>query len=66
MYPQLAGQYAEYLALQLRLFKDDRRGGTPYAHIMRMVAARLTLEQIAAVAAYYASQPSALESRAAQ
>jgi cytochrome c553 len=71
MYPQLAGQYAEYLALQLRLFKDDRRGGTPYAHIMRMVAARLTPEQIAAVAAYYASlppatEPSALESRAAQ
>jgi cytochrome c553 len=71
MYPQLAGQYAEYLALQLRLFKDDRRGGTPYAHIMRMVAARLTPEQVAAVAAYYASlppatEPSALESRAAQ
>jgi cytochrome c553 len=57
MYPHLAGQYAEYLALQLRLFKDDRRGGTPYAHIMRMVAGRLTPAQMRAVAAYYASLP---------
>jgi cytochrome c553 len=57
LYPELAGQYADYLALQLRLFSDDRRGGTPYAHIMRMVAGRLTPEQMGAVAAYYASLP---------
>lgn len=57
IYPTLAGQYAEYLTLQLRLFKEDRRGGTPYAHIMRMVAGRLTPEQMRAVAAYYASLP---------
>jgi cytochrome c553 len=58
MYPELAGQYGDYLALQLQLFKDDRRGGTPYAHIMRMVAGRLKPEQIRALAAYYASLPS--------
>lgn len=61
MYPALAGQYAEYLTLQLRLFKDGFRGGTPYAHIMRMVAARLTPQQMRAAAAYYASLPSVSE-----
>ena len=55
IYPNLAGQHAEYLALQLELFKKDIRGGTPYAHIMRSVAARLTPEQIRDVALYYAS-----------
>ncbi|HXH83711.1 MAG TPA: c-type cytochrome, partial [Candidatus Tectomicrobia bacterium] len=59
IYPELANQYAGYLALQLRLFKDDRRGGTPYAHIMGMVASRLTTDQMRAVAAYYASLPPA-------
>jgi cytochrome c553 len=33
IYPDLAGQYPEYLALQLALFKKGIRGGTPYAHI---------------------------------
>lgn len=55
VYPVLAGQHADYLALQLDLFKTDRRGGTPYAHIMRTVAARLTPDQIRDVALYYAS-----------
>lgn len=54
-YPVLAGQYADYLALQLALFSQGRRGGTPYAHIMRTVADRLTVEQQRQVAAYYAS-----------
>ena len=55
VYPELAGQYADYLALQLTLFKQDVRGGTAYAHIMRTVAGRLTPEQIRAAALYYAS-----------
>lgn len=54
-YPRLAGQYRDYLALQLQLFKADQRGGTPYAHIMRAVAKRLDREQIRDVTAYYAS-----------
>jgi cytochrome c553 len=61
MYPRLAGQYPEYLALQLGLFKADVRGGTAFAHIMRMVAGRLTSEQMRAVALYYASVPPALD-----
>jgi cytochrome c553 len=55
MYPVLAGQYADYLALQLTLFKQEQRGGTAYAHLMRQVAARLSAEQINDVARYYAS-----------
>lgn len=55
IYPNLAGQHAEYLALQLELFQKNIRGGTPYAHIMRSVAGRLTSEQIRDVALYYGS-----------
>lgn len=55
IYPLLAGQYADYLVLQLQLFKEERRGGTAYAHLMRPTAAHLTPEQIRDVALYYAS-----------
>jgi cytochrome c553 len=54
-YPELAGQYVEYLELQLHLFKEGRRGGSPYAHLMRSVAPRLTDDQIRDVARYYAA-----------
>jgi cytochrome c553 len=55
IYPDLAGQYAEYLVLQLMLFKKQHRGGSPYARLMLPVAARLKPEQIRDVALYYAS-----------
>ena len=64
IYPQLAGQYAEYLALQITLFKKGSRGGTPYAHLMRLVASRLTPEQVHDVTRYYASLGSTTESPA--
>lgn len=54
-FPILAGQYENYLELQLELFHDGHRGGTPYAHIMQTIAERMTPEQISDVAAYYAS-----------
>lgn len=54
-YPVLAGQYAGYVALQLHLFQQQHRGGSPYAHLMRPVAARLTPDQMHDVAVYYAS-----------
>ena len=54
-YPSLAGQYADYLALQLDLFKQRRRGGSPYAPIMHHVVGRLEQQHIRDVAAYYAS-----------
>lgn len=54
-YPNLAGQYADYLVLQLELFKSERRGGSAFAHLMEHVASRLSAEQMRDVAAYYAS-----------
>jgi cytochrome c553 len=54
-YPELAGQFADYLVLQLELLKTGRRGGSPYAHVMARVAGRLTPAQMRDAAAYYAS-----------
>ncbi len=54
-YPHLAGQFAEYIKLQLELFKDDRRGGSVYAGLMHPTAEDLTEEQMRDVALYYAS-----------
>ena len=50
-YPVLAGQYAEYLALQLRLFRKEHRGGSEYVRLMHPTAHRLTPEQVRAVSA---------------
>jgi cytochrome c553 len=52
-YPVLAGQFAEYLVLQLELFKRGQRGGSEYAHLMQRTAQQLTAEQMRDVAAYY-------------
>ena len=56
-YPVLAGQYADYLVVQLELFKQEQRGGSAYAHLMRPVASRLTPQQMRDVALYYESLP---------
>src|SRR5690606_3432992 len=53
--PALAGQYAEYLVLQLELLHAKHRGGTERVHLMDEVAPRLTPEQMRDVAAYYES-----------
>lgn len=52
-YPELAGQYPEYLVLQLELFKKKQRGGSSYAHVMQPIAGRLTNQQMQDVALYY-------------
>ncbi|MGQ9424495.1 c-type cytochrome [Gilvimarinus sp. F26214L] len=54
-YPNLSGQGASYLSLQLQLFKAGLRGGSPYAHIMESIAPRLEEAQMEDVAAYYSS-----------
>jgi cytochrome c553 len=54
-YPSLAGQYAEYLVLQLELFAQGKRGGSSYAHVMAHVAPRASEAQRRDVASYYAS-----------
>lgn len=55
LYPQLAGQHAAYIELQLRLFKDGQRGGTEYARIMQTVTRKMTPEDMRVLANYYAS-----------
>lgn len=54
MYPVLNGQRRAYLEMQLELFRDGKRGGSPYAHIMASIAEDLSPEDISAVANYYA------------
>lgn len=54
-YPLLAGQYADYIVLQLQLFQKKIRGGSAYEHLMHPVASRLTEEEMANVAQFYES-----------
>lgn len=56
-FPALAGQHAEYLAGQLRVWQSGGRDSTAYGQIMASIARRLTDEQILDVAAYFASLP---------
>ena len=55
LYPSLAGQHADYLVLQLELFRRGGRGGTRYAHVMERAAAALQDRDIRDLALYYAS-----------
>jgi cytochrome c553 len=59
-YPLLAGQYADYLVVQLEQFAGDHRGGSEYAHLMQRVAPRMSRAEMEAVAAYYAQAAGAL------
>ena len=52
-YPRLGGQFAEYVAAQLKGFKDGARSNDANG-VMRGVAARMTEREIAAVAQYAA------------
>src|SRR5690242_215220 len=56
--PNLAAQRASYIEAQLKFFKDGTRkepGAVSRAAIMNAIAAQLGLEEIANVAAYFAS-----------
>jgi cytochrome c553 len=57
LYPSLAGQPADYLAGQIRLWQQGVRGGTPAAEIMARLADGLRPDEIDAVAAYFSSLP---------
>jgi cytochrome c553 len=53
-YPALAGQHADYLANQLRLFRAGSRGGR-LAEVMSATARNLTDDDIEAVALFYST-----------
>jgi cytochrome c553 len=50
-FPRIAGQFAEYIAAQLRAFRSGERANDPN-RMMRAVAERLSDREIAAVAEY--------------
>ena len=51
-YPHVSGQHAEYNAAQLNAYRKGERKAGPNGLIMRDVAAKLTDEDIAALASY--------------
>lgn len=63
-FPRLDALSADYIALQVRLFRDGVRGDTPYGAIMRKVVQRLSDAQIEAVAAYIATRDEAVAAAA--
>lgn len=52
-YPSLAGQHPEYIVAQLQQFRDGTRANDPEG-MMRVIAAKMTDKQMAAVAEYAA------------
>ncbi len=62
-YPLLLGQDRRYLARQLELFQEERRGGGPFADVMALSLAHgLTDDEIDAVSRWYAGErPSDVE-----
>ena len=59
MYPKLGGQYADYLAQALQGYRGGTRAGAT-ADVMAAQAKNLSDQQIADLAAYYASVPGSL------
>lgn len=55
-FPAIAGQRAGYISAQLRAFKSGQRANDPLK-LMRAPAAKLTDEEIDAVAQWFAAQP---------
>lgn len=59
-FPALAGQSADFIATQLRVFREGTRSGTGYGAIMTRVARSMTDADIAAVSQYLSSLPSGI------
>ena len=56
MYPKIGGQYADYLGHSLQAYRDGHRAGAT-ADVMGAQAKGLNDQQIADLAAYFASVP---------
>jgi cytochrome c553 len=65
-FPNLAGQNAAYIVVQLQVWRDGGRTGTTYGRIMAPIARRLSAEQVQDVAAYFGSLEGLPESSTAQ
>lgn len=64
-WPNLAGQNANYIVHQLRMYHHGKRAGDPNAAVMLAQSATLTDQQMDDVAAYFATlAPAGLESPA--
>ena len=61
-YPKLGGQYADYIAHSLQLYRDGDRQNA----LMAAQAKKLTDQQIADLAAYFSAQPTQLHDLHAQ
>ncbi len=59
-YPKLGGQYHDYIAHSLQMYRDGDRSGTPTTDLMASQAKKLTDQQIADAAAYFGSQTTLL------
>jgi cytochrome c553 len=59
-YPKLGGQYHDYIAHSLQLYRDGDRSGSPTTDLMGSQAKDLTDQQIADLAAYFGSRESKL------
>ena len=57
LFPRLAGQTAEYLSTQLKIFRDQTRADSHARAYMWGIAGPLTDKQINELAAYYAKFP---------
>lgn len=55
-YPKLGGQYYDYIAHSLQLYRDGERAGSPTTDLMGSQAKKLTDQQIADLAAYFGNQ----------
>jgi cytochrome c553 len=56
LYPRLSGQSVPYLAVQLRAFRAEHRGGTAFHHLMTQAANNLTDKDVEDLSAYFASR----------
>jgi cytochrome c553 len=59
-YPKLGGQYHDYIAHSLQMYRDGDRSGTTTTNLMASQAKKLTDQQIADAAAYFGSQTTKL------
>ncbi len=64
-YPRISSQHAQYLATQLKDYRDGKRGNYPKGEIMQGVAEHMTDEDIQALASYVSGLHEAQEAKAA-